>query len=83
MYLHIGRDTMIAYSAIIGLFPLRILNYAPEFRHLVHSWRLSGRVIGDWEDVKTVVLHNARIFLSSISPMTLYRRAERDGFEFE
>lgn len=83
MYLHIGRDWMIPHRAIIGLFPVRILDYSPEFRHLFHSWRLKGQVLGDWDEAKTLVLTDKRIFLSSISPHTLRRRAERGDLSFE
>ncbi|MDA8204473.1 MAG: DUF370 domain-containing protein [Thermaerobacter sp.] len=83
VYLHIGREWMIDHGAIIGLFPLRILDSSPEFRHLFYSWRLKGQVLGDFEEAKTIILVDTHIFLSPISPHTLWRRTERGNFGFE
>ena len=82
MYLHIGRDWMIAHRSIIGIFPMAILDASPEFRHMCNTWRVEGRVLGRWQDAKTIVLTDEWMFLSSISPFTLLRRVERlVGFE--
>lgn len=83
MYLHIGRDWMLPYGAIIGLFPYEILEASPEFRHLFHTRRIQGRVLGDPDDAKTIVLTDGDIYLSSISPHTLLRRAQRQDLQFE
>lgn len=82
MYLHIGRDWMIPYKAIIALFPYSILTQSPEFRHLFHSQRVQGRVFGQWEEAKTILLTDNDIFLSSISPHTLLHRAGRYHYKF-
>lgn len=83
MYLHIGRDWMIPYGAIIGFFPYDILELSPELRHLFHTRRLQGLVLGDWQDPKTLILTDREVYLSAISPLTLLRRSERRGFQFE
>ena len=83
MYLHIGRDWMIPYSAIIALFPYEILQTSPELRHLFHTRRLQGLISGDWQDPKSIILTDMEIYLSAISPLTLLRRAERGGFQFD
>lgn len=77
MYLHLGHDWMIAFDAIIAIFPRQILDMSPEFRHLFHAWRVKGRVRGDWTQAKAVILTDHTLFLSAISPKTLQRRIER------
>lgn len=83
MYLHIGRDWMIAYRSIVGLFPMAILDASPEFRHMFYTWRVEDRVLGNPTDAKTIVLTDDRMFLSSISPYTLLRRVQRGELDYE
>jgi hypothetical protein len=83
MYLHIGHDWMIASDTIIAIFPRPILDHSPEFRHLFHTWRIQGLVLGDWSVSKSVILTDERIFLSAISAKTLKRRTERGEWQFD
>ncbi|MCL5116819.1 MAG: hypothetical protein M1272_06685 [Firmicutes bacterium] len=74
---------MIPFAEIIGIFQRSLVDRSPEFRHLFHRWRVEGRVWGDWDEAKTVILTEEYLYLSSISAHTLLRRVERHELQFE
>lgn len=83
MYLHIGQDWMIPMPDIIGIFQASLLDQSIDFRHMFHRLRSEGRVFGDRQDAKTVILTDDRLYLTSISTHTLMRRALRMELLFE
>lgn len=83
MYLHIGQDWMIALPDIIGIFQQKLMERSPDFMAMFRRWRHQGRVFGDWDEAKAVILTDHRIFLTSISSHTLIKRAAHRGLWFD
>lgn len=83
MYLHIGHDILVPTRSIIALLNRDLLETSPEFRHLYNRLRMDGKVTGDPQEAKTVILTSETIYLSNISSQTLVRRAERISPLFE
>lgn len=83
MYLHVGRDEMIPNRSIIAILSRTLLKESEELRHLFHRMRGEGKVSGDIEEAKTLVLTDSQIVLSNISSQTLLKRSERLEEPFE
>jgi hypothetical protein len=83
MYLHVGHDVVIPYSAIIAWFPYDLLESSPELRHFYLTELVQGFVRGNRHDPKSLILTDDALYLSPISPLTLMRRTRRIRFEFE
>ncbi len=83
MYLHIGQDWMLPYDDIIAIFQRRMLDISPEFRQLFSRLRSEGRVFGDGDEAKSIILTDHTLLFTSISCHTLLRRAEHPDLPFE
>ena len=83
MYLHIGQNWLVPYSDIIGIFQYELLMSSPEFRQPFHRWRVEGRVWGDGDNAKTVIITDDTLYLSTISANTLLKRVLRQELQFE
>lgn len=77
MYLHIGHNWLVPYRSIVAIFNYDLIDSSAEFRHLFHRLRVEGQVFGEAHGVKTLVMTETSIYLSTISSGTLMRRVER------
>ncbi len=77
MYLHLGADCMVKNSEIIAIFNLRhsqSLIYEDYVRKYVHKYKVVDAAGG--EEYASLILTENAMYLSSISSMTLKKRAE-------
>lgn len=79
MYLHLGADCMVKNSDIIAVFNLR----SPQsqiYEDYVLKYRDRYRIVdaSGGEEYSSCILTEDTIYLSSISSLTLKKRAEED-----
>lgn len=81
MYLHLGKDTVLKLSELIGFFDIETTSVGAKTRDFLKKAEQRGQVTAVAEDLpKTFVVcakerGENRIFLSQISPTTLKGRA--------
>ncbi len=83
MYLHVGQDTMVATDSIVAIVSRDLLDTSKDVRDLYARMRSEGKVAGNLEDAKSLVVTSTGIILSTISAYTLMRRADRLEDQFD
>jgi len=87
MYLHLGEDTVITQSSIIGIFDLDNTTHSHITRKFLSDLEDEGKIINISEDLpKSFVLcceknSETKVYLSKISTATLLKRCEDVSFE--
>ena len=86
MYLHLGQNTVIPKSAIIGIFDMDNTTSSHITRKFLNSMEKAGRIINIAEDIpKTFVLCDdmgeITIYLSQLSSQTLLKRSTSMSLE--
>ena len=86
MYLHIGQDTVIPETDIIGIFDMDNSTGSQITREFLSEADKSGRVISVTEELPGSFIvcgtdDNIKIYLSQLSSQTLLKRAETMRFE--
>ena len=82
MYLHIGRNQMIAEKRIIGVFDLEITSQSKLTRGFLERAEKDGVVLDMCDDIpKSFIVcdhpyHDQIVYLSELNPSTLQKRAE-------
>lgn len=74
MYLHLGRDVMVAHSRIVAILDRQVIDRSAETRQYFNRIRGAGQVFGDLNDAKSLIVLNDAIICSPISAVTLMRR---------
>ncbi len=83
MYLHIGRNQMLAVRRIIGIFDLEITSQSKTTRAFLERAAQEGTVLEACDDLPKSFLvcdhpyHPQIIYLSELNTATLQKRAER------
>ena len=83
MYLHIGRNQMIAEKRLIGVFDLEITSQSKITRAFLENAEKEGVVLEVCDDIPKSFLvcdhpyHSQIVYLSELNPSTLQKRAER------
>ena len=83
MYLHIGRNQMIAEKRLIGVFDLEITSQSKITRAFLENAEKEGVVLEVCDDIPKSFLvcdhpyHSQIVYLSELNPSTLLHRAER------
>lgn len=81
MYLHLGRDTIVRKSDIIGIFDLDNSTVSKTTRDYLSNAEKNGKVINvSTELPKSFVVcrekDQNKIYICQLSPVTLIKRAE-------
>ena len=82
MYLHLGKDTIVKKSDIIGIFDLDTSTVSKTTRDYLSNAEKNGRVVNvsSLELPKSFVIcrenSSAKIYICQLSPTTLIKRAE-------
>ena len=85
MYLHLGQDTVVLSSDIIGIFDLENVTVSKWSRAYLTGATKRGEVINvSMELPKSFVVcdhpyHRQIVYLSPLSSQTLYKRMESDS----
>ena len=82
MFLHLGENTLIRISEIVGIFDLEITSQAKKTREFLTRAEKARRVINvSTELPRSFIVYNeageTRTYISQISPKTLQIRAEK------
>lgn len=82
MYLHLGRDTVVHDSEIIGIFDLEKVSQDPVTRSFLKKAQKNNRIITITDELPAsfVVCKNGDVYLSQISASTLKKRADEKGY---
>lgn len=83
MYLHVGQDTMVATDSIVAIVSRDLIDTSKDVRDLYARMRSEGKVTGNLDDAKSLVVTSTGIILSAISAYTLMRRADRLEDQFD
>ncbi len=80
MYLHLGKDTIVRKSDIIGVFDLDTSTVSKTTRDYLTNAEKSGKVINvSTELPKSFILcrenNETKIYICQLSPLTLIKRA--------
>lgn len=86
MYLHLGQNTVVPYSSILGIFDLDNTTGSHLTRRFLEQAEREHRVISVSEELpKSFVLCQENgtcvLYLSQLSPATLFRRVESHNAE--
>ena len=81
MYLHLGQNTVVPFQSIVGIFDLDNTTSSYWTRQFLKEAEQEGRVVSISEELpKSFVLcmkeGESMIYLSQLSPSTLFKRAE-------
>ena len=82
MYLHLGKDTIVKKTDIIGIFDLDTSTVSKATRDYLTNAEKNGRVVNvsSLELPKSFVLckenNSTKIYICQLSPTTLIKRAE-------
>ena len=82
MYLHLGQDTVITYSEILGIFDLEATTVSKATRDYLANATRCGRVVNVSTDLpKSFVVCRSEagettVYVSPISPSTLLKRSK-------
>jgi len=77
MYLHIGGNKLISLNNIIGIFNIDLEKNQNNADFLE---KFPGKYSGEEESIKnsSIVMMSDKVYYSSISPLTLMRRIEKN-----
>ena len=81
MYLHLGQDTVVKSSDVIGIFDLETTTISKNTRDFLTKAEKKGQVINvSYELPKSFVLcsnkkKNKKVYISQISSSTLHKRS--------
>lgn len=86
MYLHLGQDTIIPFSSIIGIFDLEITSQSKITRDFLANEEKAKHVINVSEELpRSFVVcrerQKTRVYISQISSSTLKRRLKSNLLE--
>ena len=86
MYLHLGQDTIIPFSSIIGIFDLEITSQSKITRDFLTNEEKVKHVINVSEELpRSFVVcreqQKTRVYISQISSSTLKRRLKNNLLE--
>lgn len=87
MYLHLGGSVSVPFKCILGIFDLDNSTVSKHTRTFLEIAQKSGRVVNVSEDLpRSFVLCNekgvTRVYISQISPQTLFKRSTYNLDEF-
>jgi hypothetical protein len=83
MYIHLGQDTLVKKSDIIGIFDLDTASVSKRTRDFLRRAEKEGRVVNvSFELPKSFIVcqhkNEKKIYISQISSATLLKRSEAD-----
>ena len=87
MYLHLGQNVTVPEAAVIGIFDLDNTTWSFRTRRFLERAEQEGRAItvGDGLPLSFVLAREgngpAAVYITQLTPATLQKRAEEDGFE--
>ena len=86
MYLHLGQDTIVRKSDVVGIYDLDNCTASHLTRDFLTRAERAGQVVGIAEDIpKSLVLVTSggktTVYLSQLSTATLQKRSAAVGFE--
>lgn len=85
MYIHLGQDTMVKKSDIIGIFDMDNTTVSKRTRNFLNMAEKEGKVINvSYELPKSFILcrnknNETIIYISQLSTSTLLKRSETDN----
>ncbi len=80
MYIHLGRDTVVTFDSIVGIFDIDYCSVSKRTREFLNKAERSGSVVNVTDDLpKSFVVCGKggknTVYISGISPATLKKRA--------
>ena len=86
MFLHLGRDTIVSDTSIVGIFDLDTSTGSRHTQAFLKTAEREGRVINVTNELpKSAVLcleeGRASVYLSQLSTQTLHKRAQQISYE--
>lgn len=87
MYLHLGQNTIIPKTAVIGIFDMDNTTSSHLTRKFLNNMEKTGQIINIAEDIpKTFILCDdmgkITVYLSQLSSQTLLKRSYSRSLEF-
>ncbi len=87
IYLHLGQDTVVKTSNVLGIFDMDTSTVSKPTRDFLNLSEKNGNVINvSYELPKSFIVCNEngslKVYISQISPMTLQKRAVSNKFVF-
>jgi len=80
VYLHLGQNVVVPESEVIGIFDMDNTTGSVITRKFLGDAEKEGRVVNISDELPSSFIVSGRekptVFLSQLSPQTLYRRAE-------
>ena len=86
MYLHLGQDTIVKKTDVIGIYDLDNCSSSHITRDFLAKAERAGQIVGVAEELpKSFVIVNidggTKVYLSQLSTATLQKRSVAVGFE--
>ena len=86
MYLHLGQNTVVRDSEVIGIFDLDITSQSIRTRRYLAASEKAGEVVAVTEDIPrsfvvTGTRGNQTVYISQLSTATLLKRSESRGVD--
>lgn len=86
MYLHLGQNVVVPYSAVVGIFDMDNSTQSHITRAFLNGAENEGQIINVSEDIpKSFILcvedGKRTIYLSQLASSTLLKRSESTSFE--
>ena len=86
MYLHLGQDTIVPYSSVIGIFDLDITSQSKITRKFLSNEETAKRVINVSEELPRSFIvcsepKKARTYISQLSTATLQKRVAANSID--
>lgn len=81
MYLHLGRDTVVHDSEVVGIFDIDRVSPASDTRNYLKAAQKADSIVNITDELPAsfVVCRSGKVYISQISAATLKKRAEGDG----
>ena len=83
MFLHLGQNTIVPYSSVIGIFDLEITSQAKITRNFLTGQERARRVTNVSEELPRSFIvcqeeEKSKVYISQLSSQTLQKRVENN-----
>lgn len=84
MYLHLGQDVVVKSSKIMGIFDIDNTTIKKSTRNYIYTAEKKGKIETISSDLPKsfIVMTDGKVYISPISPRTLFKRKDSIGSFF-
>ena len=75
LFIHIGNGNVIQEKDVIALLDYQLISSSVIMEEMVSEAHSQGKVVGSYEDVKSIMITNEIIYYSPLSVSALKKRA--------